>query len=235
MPKRKIKSDCTSRCGIRDKDREMKCLILVLAVVAMVTPPTAAVPHERQAPSCRPPTNAQCITAITNSVAVIATAVASSAGPISVEPPNRANVQTALNTLCGSTCFSQTRDFYRCAGQEQYFTSAVCGKHSGVFCFVRLIDRLGDNMPAIPNCAVGTTSCSSNCSTSLTQARDQLGCCAAGLYNSTGSPLAVLGRQYTTCQVNLGQRCGEGSGAASVFYLSGALLVAIASVAVAIL
>ena len=212
----------------------MKCLILVLAFVAIST---AAVLHERQAPSCGQLTNAQCITANRDSFLALASVFVPSTGSITVTPPNREAVQTALNTLCGSTCFSQAREFYKCTGQEQLFTSVVCGRHDGVFCFVRVVDRLQNNMPVIPNCATGAgTSCSSDCSRSLTQARDQLGCCAAGLYNSTGiRPLAVLGQQYTRCQIDLGQKCGQGSGAAGVFYLSSALLVAIASVASAIL
>ena len=109
---------------------------------------------------------------------------------------NRGNVESALNTLCGSTCYSQARELFRCLGGEQYFTSGICGRRNGVFCILSLIQD--NNMPVeVPLCAPGT-SCSSDCSASLSQASDRLGCCAAGLYyNTTSNPLSVFGRQYT--------------------------------------
>ena len=218
----------------------MKCVILVvLSVVAMAAHTIAAVPHKRQ--MCNIAmivNNAQCASAITSVNAATATILAGSSQPTVPTVPgvptvpttiNRGNVESALNTLCGSTCYSQAREFYRCLGGEQYFTSGICGRRNGEFCILSLIQ---DNMPVeVPLCAP-LTSCSPNCSATLSQVSDRLGCCAASLYNTTSSPLSAFGRQYATCQLSLGETC---SGAASVFYLSGVLLVAIASIAVAIL
>ena len=211
----------------------MKFAAIIVVASAIVALTSAAVSHGKRQSGC-PPTGLplEC----TQAVAAFNLALATSVVPGTSSPSstNRAAISDSADLLCGSTCYAQVRNFYRCANQESFFVSGICGRGGGDSnprCPLAIVDRINTNTPAFPTC--GLTSCPSDCADTLNQFRNGLGCCAASFYNTTGSPLSAVGLRFDTCNINLGAVCS--SGAAGLIYLSATLLVAISAIAASIL
>ena len=208
----------------------MKFAAIIVVVSAIVALTSGAVSHGKRQSGCPPTISTQC----TQAIAAYTLAFTAFTTPNSPLTTDRAALSNSVDLLCGSTCYSQARDFYRCANQESYFVSGICGRGDGDSnpqCPLAIVDRIGSNTPAIPTC--GLTSCPSDCADTLNQIRTDLGCCAASFYNTTGSPLVVARPRFDTCNINLGAVCS--SGAAGLIYLSATLLVAISAIAASIL
>ena len=207
----------------------MKFAAIIVVASAIVALTSGAVSHGKRQSGC-PTVSTQCAQAIVAFELAFTTFITPNS-PLSTD---RAALSNSVDLLCGSTCYSQTRDLYRCTNRESYFVSGICGRGDGGSnpqCPLAIVDRIGSNTPATPTC--GLTSCSSDCADTLNQIRNDLGCCAASFYNTTGSPLSPVGSRFDTCNINLGAVCS--SGAAGLIYLSATLLVAISAIAASIL
>ena len=217
-----------------------KLIVIFFLASAIAVLSSAVVPlhsmKTRQPPAvpsnCAPllPTQ-ECVQAIEGSISAFFRAIPMNGGPIPV-PLNRESVSNALDTLCGPNCYDKYVAFQRCVNQsaeEAYFVNGVCGRNAdNVYCYLALIDFIGNNNAAIiPTYACGspppTAGCTSNCADTLNRTRIQLGCCAAGLYN-TSTLLSPVSDQYARCNIPLGSLC---SGVAGLVYLSVTLLVTI--------
>ena len=180
-------------------------------------------PHGKSAPTV----SAQCAEAVASFTTALARLSVSGLSGLS---SLRTTMSEFLDLLCGS-CYAQVRDSYRFLNQESFFVSGICGRSGGDRCPLAIIDRIISNTPVVPNPTCGSliNACSaSNCANTLNQIRTNLGCCAASLYNSTGSPLSLLVGPFDRCNIKLGAVC---SGAAGLIYLSVTLLVAISAIA----
>ena len=213
----------------------MKFAAIIVVASAIVALTSAAVSHGKRQSGC-PPTDVPLECTQANAAFTLAFTTSTVPGTSSPSSTNRAALSNSVDLLCGSTCYAQVRNLYRCENQESFFVSGICGRGGGDSnprCPLAIVDRINTNTPAVPTC--GLTSCPSGCADTLKQIPTDLGCCAASFYNSSASPAlsTLAGPRFDTCNITLGAVCS--SGAAGLIYLSATLLVAISTIAASIL
>lgn len=199
-------------------------LVLVLANLAVCSPTVSSLRKRQNDCDVLPTLSVQCSAALARVNAFLST--------ISNMPADHAALTKALGDLCGSACYDQVKNFYKCTGSpltgsEDFFVHGICCKNGNDYCLALLGDG---KTPTIPSECVIT--CSSGCRATLNQIHTKLGCCAASVFNITGSPLVGGGSAYTTCNLSLGPVC---SGAAGLIYLGMTVLVAVSFITATIL
>ena len=208
--------------------------VVVAAIVALSF--ASAVPGslgKRQSGCPPPPLTDQCTDAFETYGNALQTFIGGTSEPSTMD---RDTISDSLDTICG-TCYEGFVAKGRCANIESFIVSGVCGRSdAGTRCSLAFADSANRSAIVSPStCGVSRADCTADCINALSQIRSDLGCCAASLFNTTGSPLASFGARYDMCDVRLGTVCDGQSGAAGLIYMSATLLVAISAISASIL
>lgn len=152
---------------------------------------------------------------------------------------NTTNITNSIAAFCTADCVRPLVTYYNCTGEEDYaaiINGFICGQYQGSYClqvWPKIYTFLGGDVSAVTinsECN-DPLECSTQCSTELTDAKNSLGCCLAGVTEFTVcGPLEKV--RFDECGVSIDDICPgiDLSAAASLSTISLAVLSVVALV-----